>query len=700
MALLAGRLKPSSMLRGILVILGLLLAGLVGGSLFLATDVTRSSGDATRDRTYSVAAFTPPPVSAGAGGDNDDGAENDAVEKKVLMSASTASAVAAGSGMTWSAFQVTRKEKRANAPEIDPILENNPRARLPVGAIAHLAYPPIPVAALPLFNVTLLFRTALIREKPRNCFLLQLSSDDKHKQQETLNASSLISQLQLVSTLTPERIPIIPLCHDDLLATLGDAVPASGQHATYEVGFVFDGERCSTNMWHGLLEVVVPLFAAKTTVALRDLGLDVERLVSNEGVSYRQGLLTSDLAQRVVDRMLSDQRASRHVLFMKAPRKNIWGVHNLGCPILNHYPYGWSTSSVSGWLLYSLFDGVGFGVDGWPKPLLSPGAPAQDRIGDPINILFFGETPSTNRKYEMRLFGASRTVLVKNGLYYGPSALCRWSKAFDMPPKPSPPYYLYGDPLCPFVYDVTKKYALAIANITEAFVTKASLSCPRVGIVIRRTLHNGRGMRNFDEVVAAIEAYVANGGPSLDDTQRMFLPKCGSVRVINLEGDVPFGRQIELVHSLDVVMGARGMGLTNSIFMKKHAGLLVWSGREIMGSLNVANDNYPWNPLHALRQENPAVLSSCPVVFPTPESIKRVIAEAHHYPNRTSAQETATYAKRCVTRSVNFCDMRCDVAKTIKDFDRLLFMMKASLEDSASGVNADLQDVLHISDRW
>lgn len=696
---MALRLKPSSsLLKGIISFAVLLLVGLLTGSLFLARDVSRSRNESAKEARAPAHVSLPPSVGA-AVNDDDVTDGNDGKLQSPLMSPSTATAVAAGGGITWSMFQSTRKEKGATTSEIDPVLENNPRGRLPVGSIAHLAYPAIPVAAIPLFNVSLLFRTAVIREKPRNCFLVQPNTNNNPQQQMTaVNTSSLIGQLQLVSTLTPDRIPIIPLCHDDQLAALGDPLPAAGHHASYEVGFVFDGERCSTNMWHGLLEVVVPLFAAKTTVALRDLGLDMERLVANEGISYRQSILTSDLAQRVVDRMLSDQRAARHVLFMKAPRKNIWGVHNLGCPMLNHYPYGWSTSSVSGWLLFSLFDRVGFGNDGWPKPLAST---TQDRAGDPVNTLFFSETPSTNKKYEMRLFGASRTVLVKDALYYGPSALCRWSKAYEMPPKPSsPPYYLHGDPLCPFVYDVTKKYALSIVNITEAVVTKASLACPKVGIVIRRTLHNGRGMRNFDELVAAMETYVANGGPFLEDNQRMFMPKCGSVRVINLEGDVPFGRQIELIHGLDVVLGARGMGLTNSIFMKKHAGLLVWSGREIMASLNVANDNYPWNPLHALRPENPAVLSSCPVVFPTPESMKRAISEAQMFPNRTVAQETATYAKRCVTRSVNFCDMRCDVAKTIKDFDRLLFMMKSSLDAAGNSAVNDLQDIVHISDRW
>lgn len=613
-----------------------------------------------------------------------------------------------GGGMSWPQFLKERSVRLGSAvANVDPsatsLLDASARSRVPVGSVQFLEFPSVSAAALPLFNVSLLYRTALIREKPRHCFIPVVGGN-----QEGINASSLASQLHLVSNLSPDRIPTIPLCHEDQLTALGEPVPPSGPHATYDVGFLFDGERCSTNMWHGLLEVVVPLIGARTLVALRDLGVDLAQLVTNEDSAYRRSQLTPALVDQVVSRLMQDQRSARHVLLMKAPRKNIWGVHNLGCPILNHYPYGWSTSSVSGWLLYALFDPVSFGADGWPRPeraaAVSNRQQQPARPEDPVNTLFFGETPTTNKKYEMRLFGASRTVFIKRGIFYGPSSLCRWSKAYEMPPKPmSPPYYLHVDPLCPFVYDVTKRFALAVANITETEVTIDSLSCPKVGVVVRRSLHNGRGIRNFDELVATIEAYVATGGPTIVDDpsrpQRMFRAHCGSVQVVNLEGDVPYGHQIRLVNNLDIVIGARGMGLTNAIFMKRNAGLLVLSGREIMAGLNVGNDNYPWNPLHALRSSNAAVLSSCPVVFPSPDSIKRVIAEAAQNPNRTASQETATYAKRCVTRSVNFCDMRCDVAKVVRDLDRLVFMMKALLE-GGQGPSAAVEDVVHISDRW
>lgn len=690
------------MLRLVAAMLGIFVVLLAVGCVIVARDFVRTTDEIPSTAIHRSVVSVP----QSSGDDEAEPTGGAAAPPSEALSPSIASVVLGGGGVTWTEFLDSRAKGRHGGPaEIEPILDNNARSRLPVNSISHLEFPSVPVAALPLFNVSVLYRTALIREKPRHCFIVNSVNTNA-----AVNATSLIGQLQLVSTLTPERIPIIPICHEDQIAAIGEPIPPSGPHAQYEVGFVFDGERCSTNMWHGLLEVVVPIFGAKTLVALRDLGFDLTQLTSNDAGAYRRSMLTSALAAKVVARLLDDQRSARHVLFMKAPRKNIWGVHNLGCPILNHYPYGWTTSSVSGWLLYSLFDPVVFGSDGWPKPVANPLSPASrsERTGDPMHMMFFGETPTTNRKYEMRLFGASRTVLVKDALFYGPSALCRWSRAFAMPPKPaSPPYYLHGDALCPFVYEVTKKYALSIVNITEAVVTAASLACPKVGIVVRRTLHNGRGMRNFDEIVAALSMHVANGGPFMDAAKslRMFAPSCGVVRVVNLEGDIPFGQQIESIHDLDVVIGARGMGLTNSIFMKKNAGLLVWSGREIMAALNVANDNYPWNPLHALRPSNPVVLSSCPVVFPTPDSMKRVIAEAAQHPNRTAAQETATYAKRCVTRSVNFCDVRCDVAKTIKDFDRLMFMMKVALDGSGTSNNgegnaAELQDMIHIADRW
>jgi hypothetical protein len=669
-----------------------------------------------REEDTSIAGIRPPSrpqsgVADEAGGMNDivstspDDATSGAAQEAPSLPISAAS-IRSG-GISWRKFVSERSNQQQHLDTSRAeILDNNARARLPVGSVNFLALPTVSPVAVPMFNVSLLYRTSLIREKPRHCFIV-------HQQQladgeaSSLNASTLASQMQLLASVSPERIPTIPLCHDDQVAALGDSVPSTGPHISYDVGFVFDGERCSTNMWHGLLEVVVPVFGAKTLVALRDLGHDISLIASNDDVPVRRSYLTKDLVDQVVARLFDDQRHARHVLLMKAPRKNIWGVHNLGCPILNHYPYGWSVSSVSGWLLSALFDVVTMDADGWPRAAQSTG---KEKPDDPLHTLFFGETPPSNRKYDMRLYGLSRTVLIKDALFYGPSSLCRWAKAYEMPPKGSAPFYLFGDPLCPFVYDVTKKFTLLAANITEEPLTEASFECPRVGVVVRRSLHNGRGIRNFDELVSTLEAYVGSGGPlhteasheageSSSIQRRLFRPGCGTVHVINLEADVPFGKQIRLVHSLDIVIGARGMGLTNAIFMKRGAGLLVLSGREIMANLNVANDNYPWHPLHALRPNNPAVLSSCPVVFPTPESMKRAIKEAAQNPNSTSQQEAATYAKRCVTRSVNFCDMKCDISKFLQDFDRLVFMMKAVLGEAPSYAPT-LRDAVFIANKW
>lgn len=139
---------------------------------------------------------------------------------------------------------------------------------------------------------------------------------------------------------------------------------------------------------------------------------------------------------------------------------------------------------------------------------------------------------------------------------------------------------------------------------------------------------------------------------------------------------------MRMVHELDILIGVRGMGLTNSMFQKKLAGLLVLSGREAGSALNLDNDNFPWYPLTAVRPWNPTVLSSCNVLFPTTSARTYLRKNNLVEPlaNQTDKQ-IVSYLRKCHTRSVNFCDIFCSIPKLIRDFEVLVEMMFVRIDE-------------------
>ena len=369
---------------------------------------------------------------------------------------------------------------------------------------------------------------------------------------------------------------------------------------------------------------------------------------------------------------------------------------------LNSYPYGWGPNSVSGWLLSSMFDKISFDEELYPL--------ASDGGIDPTNTMFFAETPSSSKKFEMRYFSKRRTIAVSGEIVYGSTALCGLRR-LAMPPLEKPPFYHSNFPICAWFYDVLNKFALR--TLAESPIVKSApeksgvalphralakpllfrdLSCPRVGFVPRRTMHNGRGIRNFQEIFDALSAHVKNGGPIING-EKAFKPGCGTVNVARFDWktpglrhqpDISFGKQALLANSLDILVGARGMGMTNAVYMRRHSGLLVLSGKEQGASLNFKSDNYPWNPLYALRPSFPTVIGSCPVVFPK---------DFTSLATTKNASEAQIYAKRCLTRSINFCDLKCQPKAVLEAFDTLVSMMIAQLKRPETSDNNKTQRV-------
>ena len=272
------------------------------------------------------------------------------------------------------------------------------------------------------------------------------------------------------------------------------------------------------------------------------------------------------------------------------------------------------------------------------------------------NIIFHRELTST-RNYNSSTFGKLRVVAVTEHLVYGSTSLCSLHKD-DFPVSVKWPYYVQ-QPMCPWLYDVLKKYYLRLLALDQQDqpVAMDELRCPHIVVISRALRHNGRGLANEDLVVEELRQYVKSGGPKIGGES---LFRCGRVSVVELERVGTVRGQIKKIQNATVLVGARGMGLVYAAFLRNRAGLLALSGREKSAPTSVVKDNYAWYPLRAAKPSVPTVLASCPVVFPKDTS--------------------SAFAQKCLKRTINFCDIYCDPRHLVGELERLLTMMHRKIE--------------------
>lgn len=542
----------------------------------------------------------------------------------------------------------TQDEKTAQSPEAAQSTTSGlPPSLSPSRGFAGAT---VSSSGLLVLDLPFLFRTMMIGPKPKSFFHVLSDVDSVHHHEPLRKLNGIFQVRKRNYEKYGPRVPVVEFSQENT-PTL-----STESNRLYEAAFVINVETCFENAWHGVNDVIMSLLGAKVVYALADMG---------NFDSIRNP--TEFLADRVVDRLIDDVKSQRHVLLAQAPRKNIWGQYNTGCPPMNLYPYGISPTSPGGWIASALFNR--FFVEG-------------DELVDSTeahhsNVLFFGETPG-NRNYNSTTYGRERVIAVKRHFVLGSTSLC--SLHLDVFPLTVKwPYYISNASFCPWIYDVLKKYILRTLSLShlDTPVTEEELRCPHVVIISRATQVNGRGLKNEKAVTDAIQKFVDDGGPLLDG-KKMFT--CGRVTVVKLEKLGSIRRQINMILNATILIGTRGMGLLyGSVFLRNRAGLLAISGREKAAPTSVVNDNFAWYPLRHAKPSVPCVLSSCDVVFPKSDS--------------------TPFAAKCLKRTINFCDVFCRPAQVVKDFTKLVMMTLGAVRrnmDQAVYLDEDMDNFLVI----
>jgi hypothetical protein len=514
----------------------------------------------------------------------------------------------------------------------------------------------------------------LIGPRPASFFhLLEAGATDEAKRRvEALNHALKRHHKSVVDLSA--RTPAIQFRPEERLTPIGEA------DSVYDVAFILNTEVCFGNAWHGINDVILSLLGAKVAFAV----------VHVLGKSLAHFSPTEADADDVVAVLLEDLKMKRHVLLAQAPRRNIWGQQNSGCPEMNQYPYGVSVSTTSGWMVLSLFNNVSVAEE--PGAAISalqndgiaammPATVAASHDSDPLvpadddatnsargfglldqttekdakrelsNVLFHKETTPT-RAYNSSTFGLHRAVAARYGFVYGATTLCDLHLD-DFPVSLKWPYYIQK-PFCPWLYDVAKKFYLRQLGLAarDQPVAEDELRCPRIVVVSRALRRNGRGLMNERAVVEELERLVASGGPQVDGRP---LLRCGHVTVVALEQLPSVRTQIRRIQNATVLVGTRGMGLIYAAFLRNRAGLVALSGHDSASPTSVPKENYAWHPLRAAKPSVPTVLATCPVVFPKDSS--------------------SPFAQKCLKRTINFCDMFCDPKHVAGEVARVLTMM-------------------------
>lgn len=406
--------------------------------------------------------------------------------------------------------------------------------------------------------------------------------------------------------------------------------PAAEIPSKYKLVVISHLARCMTNYWHGMIEVILPLFTTVFLYHHQQMNCNFE---------------DPTCVKAVVKEMLRAAASHEAVLLFKAPGRSIWSGFNSGCPTLNSFPYGISTNSLAGWMALALFRKFNFSN---PKFSETPSN---------VGVEFFAEPPET-KKYPT-LNQRMKASFKAEQAIVGLSPACRYNTLTGFPHLNEWPWYV-GPSICHIVFEAARLFYLKVMGLNRFVqpISQEELQCPKVLFIDRQDSDNGRSMLRFYSMI---------------DNVRAKLPKCANVTSIKLESGMAFREQVELIASATILAGPRGMGMISATYLRPRAGLVIYSGVDRTKPASVEADNYLWNPFPVFRRGIATVLRGCAVA---PKNVSSV-----------------SY-KRCLYRSINFCDLNCSATQFVEAVERVLRLMKNMGDSNDSELVYDVPKLL------
>lgn len=417
----------------------------------------------------------------------------------------------------------------------------------------------------------------------------------------------------------------------------------------YDYGIVHWTHSCLENGWHGIMEGVMPIVATKVVMLFQRLGYAVDEIAGN---GTEADLLTSDLAENVVELLYRDMLRGSHVLISRSPRRSSWGLDNKGCWSFNRYPYGHEANVISGWMGLSFFTRID--VNSTTGEITLPST-------RPLNTEFWGEYAPMKRFQSTPSF-AEGLLHIRKAVTAGTTGLCQY-RGQDFPYTEHYPWYLSDRPICAFFYDIFRRYITRSMKLRrfDHPVPLSEARCPVITFINRQGAKSGRALVNFNETVNVIRRFLEVGGPMVDG-EPLLIPGCGRLHVVRFE-QLSFLEQMKIVLNTTALLGTRGMGLVYSVFLRHGAGSGVLCGHRFEHKFDWPKDNGPWHPLRSAVPANPTAIEYCPIVHP-----------AVKLEGNLSDPGGATNARRCLHRTFNFCNMRCP-ASTVHNLIQQLMSM-------------------------
>lgn len=396
-----------------------------------------------------------------------------------------------------------------------------------------------------------------------------------------------------------------------------DVVDLTFEHLTTTPLVIAPLETCVGNMWHAVVDFIYPLLAT----------VMVQR-VDGSHVTF-----------------------PRPVLLVAAPRANMWGGENKGCPFYSTFPFGFTSATSPGGALLERF---------YERAVFYPRNSAWSR------------GPSVQATFQVAHVGLDR------GCARFPP---RDEWPFFLPDRPpaAPEHLSAAEMRCLRVHHEVIR-ALRGDDDAEPVVPRIQ-GARRVLVVLRANHKNGRHLENQVNLVHAlaksllcvIQTSAIDGVSVNGDTARAGNTTC-SIAAVTFE-KLSHALQKRWVRWATVMIAARGAATVHAASLRSGSLFIslfpvhVGEHSGTIPNVSVAADNFPWWPFPFLRSDLRIAPVPCRALIASPGNFSYRFASAR--------QE-----KNCIHRSPNYCDMVCSPLAVSQ---RILEHAKVSGHNDATG---------------